>query len=250
MATFMPGTLSLRAAGSSIASLFHQSILTVNSASRSPLTFCRLQRLQRSVVSTASFHSTPKCHLYRNTEFEDEKPKKIGKVNLVPPNWLKYNDVVYPPTEPGEPERPAEICHSRFQIKYGTKKMWYLAQMIRGMSIDEAIKQLSFHKKKGAAHIKETLEEAQEIAVAEHNVEFKSNLWVCDSFVTKGIVVKGLRRHARQRYGMIHYRYTNYFVRLREGRPPKDYYPPEKTGHDLMADFIKKQRARRIMYGM
>ena len=76
---------------------------------RSPLTFCCLQRLQRSVVSTASFHSTPKCHLYRNTEFEDEKPKKIGKVNLVPPNWLKYNDVVYPPTEPGEPERPA-VC--------------------------------------------------------------------------------------------------------------------------------------------
>ncbi|GFO35204.1 39S ribosomal protein l22, mitochondrial, partial [Plakobranchus ocellatus] len=116
---------------------------------------CCPHRVERSRLCVASFHSSSQCLLYRNTEFEDEKPKKIGKVNLVPPNWLKYNDVVYPPTAPGEGERPAEICHSRFQIKYGTKKLWYLAQMIRGMSIDEAIKQLSFHKRKGAAHLKE-----------------------------------------------------------------------------------------------
>lgn len=47
------------------------------------------------------------------------------------------------------------------------------------MSIDEAIKQLSFHKMKGAAIIKEVLLEAQELAVAQHNIEYKSNLWIC-----------------------------------------------------------------------
>jgi large subunit ribosomal protein L22 len=40
-------------------------------------------------------------------------------------------------------------------IKYSPQKLWYPAFMIRGMSIDEAIKQLSFHKLKGAAIIKE-----------------------------------------------------------------------------------------------
>lgn len=56
--------------------------------------------------------------------------------------------------------------------------MWYIASMIRGMTIDEAIRQLRFVPKKGAVCIMDTLLEAQEKAVKEHNVEFKSNLWV------------------------------------------------------------------------
>lgn len=46
------------------------------------------------------------------------------------------------------------------------------------MPIDEAIRQMRFVAKKGATYILETLLEAQEKAVKEHNVEFKSNLWV------------------------------------------------------------------------
>ena len=57
--------------------------------------------------------------------------------------------------------------------------MYYVASFVRGMSIDEAIKELSFVLKKGASAVKETLLEAQEMAVKEHNVEFKSNLWIC-----------------------------------------------------------------------
>ncbi|XP_055894403.1 39S ribosomal protein L22, mitochondrial-like isoform X2 [Biomphalaria glabrata] len=215
----------------------------------------------RSVLQITSTHRTPACcwsmfHTsslqvsYRNTEFEDEPLKKVGRARLVPPNWTKYNTVVYKPTPIGEPERPAEICHFRMNIKYSTKKMWYIAQMIRGFSIDEAIKQLAFHKRKGAAHVKEVLEEAQEMAVRDHNVEFKSNLWISDSFCTRGIIVKGLRRHARARYGIIQYRYTNFFVRLREGKPPKHYYPPEMTGNELMERYIQKQRERRLLYGL
>ena len=67
-----------------------------------------------------------------------------------------------------------------------------------------------------------------------------------DSFATKGIIVKGTRLHAKGRQGIIHYRYTNYFVRLREGKPPKHYYAPEWNGNELLEDYVKKQRARRI----
>lgn len=56
--------------------------------------------------------------------------------------------------------------------------MWYLAKMIRGMSIDQALAQLEFNDKKGAQIIKEVLLEAQDMAVRDHNVEFRSNLHI------------------------------------------------------------------------
>jgi hypothetical protein len=67
-----------------------------------------------------------------------------------------------------------------------------------------------------------------------------------DSFVGKGQVIKGLRKHMGPRIGIVHYRYVHYFVRLREGRPPKHYYPPPLTGYEKMAEYVKEQRGRRI----
>jgi hypothetical protein len=43
----------------------------------------------------------------------------------------------------------------RLHIKYSHKKLWYPAFLVRGLSIDEAIKQLSFNRLKGASIIKE-----------------------------------------------------------------------------------------------
>lgn len=70
------------------------------------------------------------------------------------------------------------VCHIKENIKYSPKKMWYVASFIRGMTVDEALKQLSFVLKKGAADVKQAILECQEKAVKFHNVEFKSNLWV------------------------------------------------------------------------
>lgn len=74
------------------------------------------------------------------------------------------------------------ICHQKCNIKYSPDKMWYVACLVRGMKIDEAIAQLKFVDKKGAVAARETLEEARELAVKEHCVEFPSNLWVCKYF--------------------------------------------------------------------
>jgi len=166
----------------------------------------------------------------------------------VPEKWIKYNVQKYDPQQPGEERRPAWVCHYRTNIKYGEEKMRYVAWMIRGMSVDEAIKQLTFCRKKGAAIVKEIIEEAQELAVKEHNVEYKSNLWVAESFCTKGIVIKGYRRHARGRFGIIHWVHCHYYVKLEEGPPPKHYYPPEWTGNEKLHDWISSLRARRIGY--
>ena len=68
------------------------------------------------------------------------------------------------------------------------------------------------------------IEEARQLAVSEHCVEFGTNLWVAESFATKGMRMKGLRRHGRARMAEVHYDYMDYHVRLEEGRPPKDYW--------------------------
>merc|ERR1711928_278373 len=80
-----------------------------------------------------------------------------------PQRWPSYNKRIFPPQSSGEEPRPAYVCHMRANIKYSPWKMWYVASMIRGMSIGEALKQLSFVDKKGAVHVKEVLLEAQKL---------------------------------------------------------------------------------------
>ncbi|ODM96115.1 39S ribosomal protein L22, mitochondrial [Orchesella cincta] len=167
---------------------------------------------------------------------------------LGPKGWPRYNSVVFPPQSLDEKRRPAYVCHMKTNIKYSPWKMWYVASFIRGMSVDEAILQLSFVNKKGAGFVKQTLLEAQELAVQDHNVEFRSNLWVAESFCTKGVVVKGIRRHARKRVGLVEYFHCHYFVRLEEGVPPKHFYTPQPDGPTLLQRWINDRRSQRV-YG-
>ena len=66
----------------------------------------------------------------------------------------------------------------------------------------------------------------------------------------KAKTVKGLRKHARMRFGIIHYRYTHYFVRLREGRPPQHYFPPRPTGNEMLQEYLERLRERRIYHSL
>ena len=86
---------------------------------------------------------------------------------------------------PGGEYRPAYVCHVRDNVKYTSKKMWHVANLVRGLSVEEALKQLDFINKKGAFIAAEVIKEAQEMAVKEHCVEYKSNLWVAESFAVK-----------------------------------------------------------------
>ncbi|XP_057665289.1 39S ribosomal protein L22, mitochondrial [Diorhabda carinulata] len=161
--------------------------------------------------------------------------------------WLKYNEKMYPPQNATEERRPAFICHQKTNIKYSPWKMWYIAYFIRGMSVDEAIKQLKFVVKKGAADVRQVLEEAKEMAVRDHNVEFPSNLWVAESFVGKGEVIKGLRRHARHRVGKVEYFHCHYFVKLEEGKPPEHFPTSPKKPPEQLADWLEQMRKRKII---
>ncbi|XP_071522841.1 large ribosomal subunit protein uL22m isoform X2 [Panulirus ornatus] len=165
-----------------------------------------------------------------------------------PQSWPKNNKLKFPPTPLGEEQRPAFVCHMKTNIKYSPSKMWYVACLVRGLRIDDAINQLKFVHKKGSVAARETLEEAQKIAVRDHNVEFPSNLWVSESFVGKGMVIKGFRRHARRRMGVVEYKYCHYFVTLEEGEPPEHYYHFRRnlTPQEMLQEWLEEQRMRTI----
>lgn len=103
---------------------------------------------------------------------------------------------------------------------------------------------------KGPQIAAQVLQEAQELAVKEHGFESKSNMWVEEAAVTKGLVLKGLRKHARMRFGQVSYFYSHFFVKLTEGEPPVHYYKPEKDGNDLLKDYYDKLRSRKILQGI
>lgn len=39
-------------------------------------------------------------------------------------------------------------------------------------------------------------------------------------------------------------------VKLQEGSPPKNYYPPKPTHWDMMEEYLEKMRSRTITYGL
>ncbi|KAK2583064.1 hypothetical protein KPH14_009097 [Odynerus spinipes] len=204
--------------------------------------FNSLQHVRYSVFFTTTVIKF--CAFFKRAQSDTGNPDTEDKEKF---KWLNYNKTIFPIQSSEEERRPAYVCHMKANVKYSPKKMWYIAGFVRGMSVDEAVKQLSFMHKKGAVIVKETILEAQKLAVQEHNVEFKSNLWVAESFCGKGYVFKGIRRHAKSRIGIVKYRYCHYFVRLEEGKPPKNYYiPVPETGEEKLEKWMEQMRMRKI----
>ncbi|KAA0184630.1 hypothetical protein HAZT_HAZT009219 [Hyalella azteca] len=164
----------------------------------------------------------------------------------------RHNLKKYPPQQPGEPPRPAFVCHEKRNIKYYPKKMEVVARFIRGMSIEDAINQLKFCPMKGAVDVLETLLEAQKMAVEEHNVEFASNLWVSESFCLKDSVIKTIRRHSKMRIGVVKHRYVHYCCTLEEGKPPEHYYHYRRPlqPQEQLEEWLQEKRDRVIPYGL
>lgn len=70
---------------------------------------------------------------------------------------------------------------------------------------------------------------------------------LAESFVNKGRVFKGVRRHARGRFGEVEYKHCHYFVRLEEGKPPQNYYLPEpQTPDEQLEKWLQQMRQRKI----
>ncbi|KAJ6640300.1 39S ribosomal protein L22, mitochondrial [Pseudolycoriella hygida] len=199
-----------------------------------------LSQLFLSNLRPATFNKTPQSFIHLNSTLLGYlRPNGPRKFEL-------HNKKIYPPQAPNEEPRPAFVCHVKQNFRYSPDKMWYIAVLVRGMTVDEAVRQLSFVATKGSDVAKQTILEAQELAVKHHNVEFKSNLWISESFVTKGVYFKGVRRHARGRRGEVEYKHCHYFVTLEEGTPPVDYYRQSVTPEAQLDKFMEQLRKRKV----
>lgn len=117
-----------------------------------------MARIQQSSLSTTSTR--------RRTTTGCKLPIRLTLIDAVAHEFPIYSS------------RLQYVCHLKKDIHYSPKKMWYVACFVRGMTVDEALRQLSFCHKKGASFVRDTILEAQQLAVKHHNVEFKTNLWV------------------------------------------------------------------------
>ncbi len=84
------------------------------------------------------------------------------------------------------------------------------------------------------------------MAVKEHNIEYKSNLWVSYSTATSALKVKSVRKHMGTRMGVVSYKFSHYYVRLEEGKPPVNYNQVAETYENRAKEYIEKLRNRSI----
>eukprot|EP00043_Microstomoeca_roanoka_P001342 m.32214 g.32214 ORF g.32214 m.32214 type:complete len:210 (-) comp10764_c0_seq1:202-831(-) len=115
----------------------------------------------------------------------------------------------------------------RRNIRTSPWKLNLVAKQIRGLSIDDAIAQMTFSKKDAASAVRQVLVLTKNNAKANHGVEDPSNMHVAESYVGKGMYGRGIRRANRGRFFRSIKPRTHYYLRLRVGPPPKKEYNKE-----------------------
>ena len=129
--------------------------------------------------------------------------------------------------------------------------MWPACQFVRGFNVDFAIEQLRFKQKKSTLMLAEILEEAKERAKNEFHVADPGNMFVAEAFPIQCKIVKGARRHARDNWCTIRYRYINVFVRLEEGDPRNlNKRVRQPDGWEKMNDYYSYLRSRDFKYSI
>lgn len=120
--------------------------------------------------------------------------------------------------EKGIPEPPREtIYHCERGLRCSPIKMNLVAAQIRGLPVDEAIKQMTFSPKRAATLVKKAIEAAQVIAEEKYGIQDKTHLWIAESYVGKGRYIKKIRIHGRGRFGIQEKKFCHYFLVLKEG---------------------------------
>ena len=163
--------------------------------------------------------------------------------------WTEKNETLYPPLDENVGVRPAEIYYGRAKIRHSAKKMFHITHLVRNMNVDDAISKLYFINTKAARIVRDVLIEAQELAVNEHYVEFKSNLHIVHSFAcVHSILSFPIFRACGRPPTLGSCRFCNYYVMLREGPAPMP--TPKTTALDKALQYVAKLKSRTIVDGL
>jgi ribosomal protein L22 len=171
-----------------------------------------------------------------------------------PEKWEYYNKVVWNPNhivpETGLP-KAREVFHCRESIHYQPKKMWPACQFVRGINVDSAIQQLRYKQKKSCLILADIIEEAKERAKNEFHIAEPSNMFVAEAFPIQEKIIKGARRHARDNWCVIRYRYIHVFVRLEEGDARDlSVRVRRNDGWEKMENYYEYLRSRDFKYSL
>lgn len=100
-------------------------------------------------------------------------------------------------------------------IRTGQQKLNIVAEMIRGMTVAEALAQLTFSKRRIAKDVKKVLQSA--IANAENNNNMNvDNLYVAEAFTGKSFTMKRMRPRAKGRGMKILKPFSNITIIVKE----------------------------------
>ena len=101
------------------------------------------------------------------------------------------------------------------RLRTSSRKLNLVAQLIRGLSAEKALVQLSFSPRRISREVKRVLESAIANAENNHNLDV-DRLVVAEAYVGKSIVMKRFRPRARGRMGRISKPFSRITVVVRE----------------------------------
>jgi len=216
------------------------------------------EKLAKPAIQRFEASVPPKIYYAPEWELDQSDDDKIYnplcKYGTTPEKWEYYNKVVWPINyvvpDTGLP-KAREVFHCRESIHFSPKRMWYACQLARRLNVVEALKQLRYKEIKGTLILAEVLEEAMTRAKKEFHIEEPENMFVAEAFPIQEKIIKGRRRHARERWCKIRYRYIHVFVRLEEGEGPDHKgrsHTPE--GWEQMENYYKYLRNRDFKYSL
>ncbi|WP_071676080.1 50S ribosomal protein L22 [Nioella nitratireducens] len=107
----------------------------------------------------------------------------------------------------GKDKNPRRVADNEAMAKLrmlrtSPQKLNLVAQMIRGKSVDKALADLTFSKKRIAVDVKKCLQSAIANAENNHNLDV-DELVVAEAYVGKNMVMKRGRPRGRGRFGRI-----------------------------------------------
>ena len=120
----------------------------------------------------------------------------------------------------GKKARPRSLAENEARavlnrVRISPQKLNLVAQTIRGKSVEAALAELTFSKRRIAQDVKKTLQSAVANAENNHDLDVDS-LVVAEAYVGKNMVMKRFRPRARGRVGRIMKPFSNLTIVVRE----------------------------------
>ncbi len=120
----------------------------------------------------------------------------------------------------GKDKNPRRVADNEAMAKLrmlrtSPQKLNLVAQMIRGKSVDKALADLTFSKKRIAVDVKKCLQSAIANAENNHNLDV-DELVVAEAYVGKNMVMKRGRPRGRGRFGRILKPFAELTIKVRQ----------------------------------